>query len=386
MSDPQSTQSTPLLSARRVPLDALRGAIMIVMALDHANLFIAHQHPRPEIWNGLLPTYATALAFLTRFVTHFAAPGFFFLMGASITLFAAARRRAGWTWRAVVGHLILRGILLIALQFLIEDPAWPIASAGRPLVPGLEEPLYLGVLYALGVTLILSALLLRLKSSWLIGLSLAAVLITQALFPALARSVPSSSTVLRVLLIPGSTPDLSILYPPLPWLGLTLFGIVFGRWLLTDRAQAYRRAAAIGGVFIVLFFGLRALGGFGNIRSIEGTNWIAFLNVIKYPPSLVFIFLTLGVDLLLLALFARIEKFIARWGRPLLVFGANPLLFYLVHLYLYALLGRLVFPQGANLLAMYALWLLGLLMLYLLCQAFGRFQQRQALTSIWRFF
>lgn len=371
---------------RLAPLDALRGAIMIVMALDHANLFIAHQHPRPEIWNGLLPTYTTALAFLTRFVTHFAAPGFFFLLGAGVTLFADARRQVGWTWSAVVRHLILRGGLLIVLQFLIEDPAWPIASAGRPLLPGLEEPVYFGVLYALGVTLIASALLLCSRSRGLIGLSLAAVLLTQALFPVYIRSVPPSSLWLQVLLIPGNTADLSILYPPIPWLGLTLFGVVFGRWLLADRARTYRRAAVIGGAFIASFFVVRALDGFGNIRSVEGANWIAFFNVVKYPPSLVFLLITLGVDLLLLALCVPVERFVARWGKPLLVFGANPLFFYLAHLYLYAVLGRLFFPRGASLPVLYAMWLTGLLILYPLCWAFGRFKRRQPLPSIWRFF
>src|SRR5512134_3588491 len=81
-------------AARLAPLDGLRGLIMIVMALDHANAFIAHAHPRPEFFNTPPQQYTSALPFLTRFVTHFAAPGFFFLMGAGMLLLAESRRRA----------------------------------------------------------------------------------------------------------------------------------------------------------------------------------------------------------------------------------------------------------------------------------------------------
>src|SRR5215471_10410987 len=66
--------------ARLLPLDALRGLIIVAMALDHANLFVAREHPSPEFWSGSFPSYLSALAFLTRLVTHVAAPGFFFLM------------------------------------------------------------------------------------------------------------------------------------------------------------------------------------------------------------------------------------------------------------------------------------------------------------------
>lgn len=80
---------------RLPPLDALRGLLMAVMALDHANIFVARRHPPPEMWSGPFPRYDDALTFLTRFVTHLAAPGFFFLMGAGMFLFALARRRLG---------------------------------------------------------------------------------------------------------------------------------------------------------------------------------------------------------------------------------------------------------------------------------------------------
>src|ERR1051325_1284128 len=78
--------------ARLLALDGLRGLIMVAMALDHANFFVAREHPSPEFWNGSFPFYPNALAFLTRLVTHLAAPGFFFLMGAGMVLLAESRR------------------------------------------------------------------------------------------------------------------------------------------------------------------------------------------------------------------------------------------------------------------------------------------------------
>ena len=372
--------------ARLTPLDTLRGVIMIVMALDHANFFIAHQHPRPETWTGPLPYYDSALAFFTRSVTHLAAPGFFFLMGAGMTLLADSRRRLGWTRDAIVRHLIVRGLILIALQFLVEDPVWPLASTGRLIPPWSGGSIYFGVLYALGGGMIVGALLLRLDSKWLIGISAAAVLATQVLFPDLVRSFVPLSPALHLLLVPGDTRNISVLYPVIPWLSLMGFGLVFGRWLLEDRARAYRRALRIGIVFILAFIVLRAWNGFGNIRPAEGPNWIDFLNVVKYPPSLVFILLALGTDLILLAGFARASYFLERWGQPLQVFGSSPLLFYIAHLYLYGVIGRTASPQGTSLAAMYPVWLLGLIILYPLCWAFGKFKRRQSPNSPWRFF
>ena len=114
-----------MTESRDWPLDALRGTIMIVMALDHANVFIAGQHAAPEMWTGV-PRYTDALPFVTRLITHFAAPGFFFLMGVGMWLFAASRQRQGWTGRQITLHFIVRGLILIALQFLVENRAWPI--------------------------------------------------------------------------------------------------------------------------------------------------------------------------------------------------------------------------------------------------------------------
>ena len=105
----------------------------------------------------------------------------------------------------------------------------------------------------------------------------------------------------------------------------------------------------------------------------------------KYPPSLAFIMLTLGVDLLLLALFSEAGEGLKKWGNPPLTFGRTALSFYIAHLYLYALIG-LAFPMGTSLPLMYPFWAIGLLILYPLCRWYGEFKQRKAPGLVWRFF
>ena len=113
-----------------------------------------------------------------------------------------------------------------------------------------------------------------------------------------------------------------------------------------------------------------------------------FVNNVKYPPSITFLLLALGIDLSLLFAFSKSALAPLTDSRsPLLVFGTTPLFFYLVHLYLYGLIGRTWFPEGTpSVPAMYPWWLVGLVILYPLCWLYRRFKNSQAPNSIWRFF
>jgi hypothetical protein len=121
------------------------------------------------------------------------------------------------------------------------------------------------------------------------------------------------------------------------------------------------------------------MGGFGNIRPPVGKDWIAFLNLVKYPPSLTFLLLTLGVNWVLLALLARLPD---GWLRPFTLYGRVPLFFYLAHLYLYGLMGQFV---QTDIPGMIPYWLLGLLILAPLCWGYGRFKNGRSPGSVWRF-
>lgn len=391
----------PVKPSRLLPPDALRGLVMVVMALDHANQFIARDKLAPELWAGPFPNYrGDGLAFLTRFVTHLAAPGFFFLMGVGMVMFAASRRERGWSYDRIVVHFLLRGALLILFQFLVENPAW---RAGGVFD---STTVYVGVLYALGAAMIVGTPLLLLPTGWLVGLSLSLVVASQLLLPDVGRGGVQYPPLLRLWLVPGFTRRMLVLYPAMPWLGVLGLGMAYGRWLRGDRAGAYRGALWLGLTALLLFIPVRLLGSFGNIRPPRDAGWIAFLNVVKYPPSIAFLLLTLGGNLSLLGLMARavlaadggadVERPNQKPGgldklgfslplQALAVFGQVPLFFYVTHLYLYGYLGQWIDPNGIGIARMIPYWLLGLAILFPLCWLYGRFKHSRSPNSLWRF-
>jgi hypothetical protein len=129
---------------------------------------------------------------------------------------------------------------------------------------------------------------------------------------------------------------------------------------------------------------IRTIGGYGNLNEVPA-GWMGFLNVIKYPPSLAFLTITLGINLIFMAIWRRVEPCLQNRYHPLLIFGRVALFFYLLHLWVYSLSG-LFFRSGSGLVTMYGFWLLGLVILYPLCCRFNRFKRSKPLTSFWRFF
>ena len=128
-----------------------------------------------------------------------------------------------------------------------------------------------------------------------------------------------------------------------PWMSIAVLGMVFGKQLLNNSETAYSGILNAGLVCIILFPIVRLIGIFGNFQPIDGSHWIDFLNVVKYPPSLVFTLFTLGVNCILLYLF---EKFHTKLGKviiPLIVFGKTALYFYFAHWFLYGAIGSFFF-------------------------------------------
>lgn len=388
-------ESTSAVAAaqRFIALDAHRGFIMVLMAIDHASYFIARVHSA-EFWGAALPVYPSAIWFWTRWVTHLCAPGFFFLMGIGMILFADARHRAGWEEGRITRFFVIRGFLLIFLQLFVEDPAWILGtlSAGPGVmvirgggVPGggSDGMIYLGVLFALGGALVFWAFVRR-ASFWFIGLiSLATGLVTQLVIPGPDHAAALYPPLVRLLVIPGHTDIWQIFYPMVPWLGVTGLGLLFGKFLKGNRDRTGRVAGWTGLGFFVLFVIVRATGGFGNLHEVSA-GWMGFLNVTKYPPCLAFLTITLGINLILMAIWKWGEPLLQNRYHPLLVFGRGALFFYLVHLWVYSLLG-LFFTDGSGLVTMYGFWLVGLVILYPLCYWYNRFKGRKPLISLWRF-
>jgi uncharacterized membrane protein len=244
--------------------------------------------------------------------------------------------------------------------------------------------IYLGVLFALGGAMVFWAFVRR-APLWLIGLiSLASAVATQLVTPGPDHTGTLYSPLIRILLIPGHTNIWVVFYPVVPWLGATGAGVLFGELLQREPDRAGQMAGWTGLGFLMLFGILRTIGGFGNLNEVP-YGVMGFLNVTKYPPGLDFLTVTMGMNLLLMALWSRTLPLLQNDHHPLLIFGRVALFFYLLHLWVYGILG-LFSTGGSGLLTMYGFWLLGLLILYPLCYWYNGFKHRKPLTSLWRFF
>jgi uncharacterized membrane protein len=387
-------QVEPVRSGRILSLDAQRGLIMVLMAIDHAAFFVAKHHPS-EFWGLPLPQHPDWLSFMTRHVSHLCAPGFFLLMGAGVVLFADSRRERGWSEARIARHFVVRGVVLLLVQQLIENPAWIIGSLVpnpdawyfAPNMAGEPGPLVLvlAVLTALGVSLIAVGLLQRFPG-WFLGLAgVALIVLSQAVVPPPEMVRVPFSPPLRLTFIPGQTGILLVMYPFVPWLGAALVGAAIGKALSADRQKALRRVPVGGLALVALFLVLRFAGGFGNTHPWDGSGAMDFLNMTKYPPSIVFLAFAIGSNLLLIGMFERMTPLIERYGGWLLTFGRTALFFYILHIWLYMLLG-LPFRDGTGFGVMYMIWAIGLLLLLPLCRRYERFKSDKPPESVWRLF
>lgn len=368
-------------------LDALRGLIIVLMAMDHSAFFIAHVHPH-ESWSAPLPQYADVGWFLTRWLTHLCAPGFFFLMGAGMSLFAASRHDLGWTHARITRFLVTRGLLLIPVFYFLETPPLVVPSLlqGQPALAGPDNYIAIMILVTLGLSMAITAPLLRLSvRSWL-AIAFIAILAPNFLLPTL-KATDAINPLLRLFVVPGVTSPILSVYPLLPWSGVCALGIGFGLLLRRNQDRALRAMLPMGLAYLIAYLGIRIGGGFGNLQLASGTGLISFLTVVKYPPSLAFILVTLGVNFILLSLFHRAGAWLDAVRRVLSVYGQAPLFFYLTHLYLYATLGMLFFRTDAAPRWLFLIiWLAGVALLYPACLRYRRFKESHPPESLWRMF
>lgn len=367
-------------------IDLARGLIMVFMALDHASLMVGRRHFQ-EMWGVDFERYPDVFWWLTRFVSHFCAPGFFFLMGMSMLLLAEKRLASNWSAARIRNYFLKRGGLILLVMLFLEVPAFVLGDAFAQSLPSHVKPgQYNGgfiwpgtVLYGLGTCMILGAFLWRLGNRALLGISVGCFALSGWY---LHQTDPFQHfhPLLHAVLVPGKSDGALIMYPIIPWLGIACFGIFWGRLLKTHPQKIYDWSLKTGLAFIGAALLVRALGH-GNFQVSDYSDWVSFFTLVKYPPSLTFALLTCGVHLLLLYVFVR--SFGRPWLQPLLVFGQTAMFFYIAHLYLYALIG-IAFPEGCAIGWMYLIWLLGLLILYFLCQRYLAFKRAKPPNSIWR--
>ena len=282
----------------------------------------------------------------------------------------------GWKNWQIVGHFIVRGAVLIALQFFIINPAWELSPGGWVL----EN--YVGVLFALGGCMIILSALPILDERVLLPLTILFLFTNGFIPPDPSQWGQPIPLIQNLLAIPGGDLTLWVNYPISPWMPLVTLGMLFGCWLHEDKDKAYQRALWIGVSFLLILIITRPLGNFWNIRPLPIHNWIDFLNLVKYPPSLTFTFMTMGINLLLLWGFAKLGKTLTF----ITVLGRTPLFFYIAHLYLYAGLGACFTPAGTSILKMFMVWILGLAILYPLCLGYARLKTTEPARRLLQFF
>ncbi|MBL8213906.1 MAG: DUF1624 domain-containing protein [Bryobacterales bacterium] len=377
--------STP--GRRYESVDALRGLIMMIMAIDHASATIARQHGS-EFWAGAMSIYNSAFPFLTRWITHLCAPGFFFLMGAGIYWYAASQQGSA------VRRTVLRGLTIFALAQVFEGPILFFQETLKPPAVRLSRitapppidgsSLYWGliVLSTLGLVMMLCGLLLWFKEKpwvWLLVCA-ASLLITHGMLPADGKPGPLWAT---LLLTAGLSQHVIVIYPIIPWLGVAAAGMYFGYWWRQNPERASSRVWMVGLAMVAVAVALRAGGGWGNIRPPRDGSWIEFLNNVKYPPSAVFWLMSVGLNLLLLSVLERLPALKAP-ASPLMVFGQTPLFYYVVHFWTLGLIGFFLFKEAGSLEMAYVVWAVVLVALYPVCRWYRGFKMAKPRESFWR--
>jgi uncharacterized membrane protein len=329
---------------RVTAVDALRGFVMALMALDHAREFFTN-------WVGdpLDPRQTTPTLYLSRWATHLCAPVFVFLAGTSI--FLQRRQKTG---RQMTGLLLTRGLWLLVVELtlvqLVFNFYW------RWDVQLLE------VIWAIGASMMLMAALVHLgvRLNLLIGALL--IIGHNALDGVTAANLGRLGWLWHLLHVPGSAtgpptspPIIVVAYPLLPWVGVMALGYAFGSVLLKERGRRLRLELRAGAVMLSAFALLRWSNLYGDpVGWSAQPNWwrtlLSFFNVQKYPPSLLFLLATLGVSALIMAAveYAEGRGLLERTRGVLKVYGRVPLFYFLLHIGLIHLLALMASAVGGG--------------------------------------
>jgi uncharacterized membrane protein len=371
-------------------VDVVRGLVIILMALDHSRDYFGDLAADPT---NLATT--TAPLFFTRWITHFCAPAFFLLTGTGAYLSLSRMTRT-----ELSRFLLTRGIWLIVLELTVMRFAMQFNLDYQVTI--------VNVLWALGWAMIVLAGLIWLPL-WLIAAFGAAMVAGHNLLDGVsAASFGALAPLWTILHAPGFLVhtqrfSLFISYVLIPWVGVTALGFVLGRLLTAEAGRRRTRLLRLGLGLLFAFLALRFANLYGDpspwsVQSSPLWTLMSFLDTTKYPPSLLFLLMTLGPVLLLLRQF---DSAVPGIIRPALVIGRVPLFFFVLHFFLIHLLATLAgflrygrvgemfrspdvahFPfsappdWGAGLTVVYAVWIGVLLILYPLCRWYDGIKRR----------
>ena len=398
-----STAPPPLAVSTAPPtriasVDLIRGAVMIVMAIDHV-----------RVYSGLPAGGPTPGIFFTRWITHFCAPAFIFLAGTSILLYA--RKHSG-----VSKYLLIRGAWLVFLELTFLRVAWTFNFDFRHYEMA-------GVIWVIGVCMILMAGFVKLPLSVVGAIGVVIIGAHNLMDSHLGKLLdgldqnPLSGLwkIFYVGFFAGPVqfgrngPYLTVLYSIVPWIGVMAAGYAFGKILTFEPTRRKRLCLTIGLSAIALFLILRGFNLYGDPRpwhvSTAGRNGappmpalFSFLNTAKYPASLDFLLMTLGPIITLIPLVEGLNGAVAR---GITLFGRVPFFYYMLHIPLIHALALIVskirlgyvspwlftnHPMGNpepppgyvwSLPLLYLIWAIAILLLYFACRWFAALKARR---------
>ena len=373
---------------RLTSIDFTRGFVMIIMALDHTR-DLMHTASLTQSPTDLTTT--TPILFFTRWITHLCAPTFVFLSGTSAYLsfknkndLAASRK-----------FLLSRGAWLIIVEFtLVNFALWFDIHFNI---------FFFEVIAAIGFGFIVLGLLLKVpaKTLGILGLIIIFCHNLFAAIPFAADSVIKSilSPLFMQVAIPLSAKKIFIVgYPPIPWLGIMLVGFAAGKFFELPDIKRKNLFLKIGLSALALFIIIRFINIYGDpfswARQKNGLfTFLSFMNITKYPPSLIFCLVTLGITFLILSFADGIKN---KFTDIVVVYGKVPLFYFLLHFYIiHSIMFAMVFLQGfkssdlifgfgfgrpkegsgVSLGIIYLIWISVVIALYPICKWYGKYKE-----------
>jgi uncharacterized membrane protein len=383
--------------ARIASIDIIRGAVMVLMAIDHVRVFagIPAGGPGPGI-------------FLTRWITHFCAPAFIFLAGTSAFLYG--RKHEGLS-----KFLLTRGIWLVILELTVIRLSWTFNFDYR-------QYSLAGVIWVIGWCMILMAALVKLPVRVVGAIGVIIIFGHNLLDGAVGGITEGLGNDLRSVMwkvgyvaffappvqLSPNGPNLVVLYSIVPWIGVMAAGYAFGTIFTWDPARRDRFCLRLGIGAVVAFFVLRGFNLYGDPNpwsaptpqpdgSPQMPAVLSFLNTSKYPASLIFLLMTLGPAIALMPALEKARGIFARW---MTVFGKVPFFFYVLHIPLIHFIALIVTkvrmgtvvpwifanhpmhsgraPAGYqwSLGLLYLVWLVVVVILYVACRWYGDVKSR----------
>ena len=369
--------------ARLQSIDFMRGLVIVIMALDHVRDYV-----HASVIDPLNLDSTTTPLYLTRWITHLCAPVFVLLAGVSAGLISRKK-----TKQQLARFLVTRGVWLVFIELTVVSFAWDMNWFSPNFLVGLQ------VIWALGMSMIALAALIWLPKHSILLIALLMIFGHNAFDGTLPTNnwtppnapMPIWWSLHVVGMIEVFGVSMYMAYPLIPWIGVMALGYVIAPVFQLEVKQRKRLLLAFGLSCIASFAILRGFNLYGNptewsMQSSSFSSFLAMLNVEKYPPSLTYLLVTLGVSSLIMYFAETSQSKFHHW---MVNFGKVPFFFYVVHLYVIHLVAIAIgvfqgsdlsvitgpfwlYPasHGVNLFLTYIIWLAIVVLLYFPCRKF----------------